>query len=200
MITVGLTGGIGSGKSTIAKAFNKLGVPIYYADTESKILVNTNRTLIERLIREFGADIYNDFGIDKNKFASLIFSNQKMLKKANEIIHPIVFEDFLKWKSTFAEEQTKYIIKESAILFESNANKLVDYTITVSADSNTRINRVCKRDNLTNEEVKKRIENQLSDHERESMSDFIIYNDNGILLLPQILKIHKTLLQYGKVL
>ncbi|MBN1111626.1 MAG: dephospho-CoA kinase [Bacteroidales bacterium] len=201
MIVVGLTGGIGSGKSTVAKVFEKLGAPVYLADIESKILVNTNKELIILLSEEFGSNIYNKNGLDKQKFASIIFSNKENLAKANSIIHPFVFNHFLQWKETCKKNNAKYVIKESAILFESDANKLVDYTITVSTNQQERIKRVCKRDNLKPSEVQKRIENQLSDLQRENLADFTIYNNEGDLILPQILNIHNILLErYEKLL
>lgn len=192
VIIVGLTGGIGSGKSTVRKIFENLGVPVYDADYESKQLLNTDEELKKELIKAFGEKIYSNEGfINKKVFAAIIFNDEKELEKANSIIHPAVEKHFLNWVNS---QEAKYVVKEAAILFESGSFKKTDKIITVSAPVELRIKRVCKRDNTNEEQVRQRIKNQMTDEERKSRSDWVIINDEKQLILPQILKIHDLLI------
>jgi dephospho-CoA kinase len=192
MIIVGLTGGIGSGKSTVAKIFYQLGIPVYDADSRSKNIVNTNIEIKNFLKNEFGNDIYiSENQLDTKKLAKYIFNNKELLQKVNSIIHPKVNEDFKIWSEN---QKSKYVIKEAAILFESGSYKQTDKIITVTAPVNVRIERVCKRDNTNEEQVKSRINNQMSDEEKIKKSHFVIYNDNSKLLIPQIINIHNQIL------
>jgi dephospho-CoA kinase len=190
MIKVGLTGNIGSGKTTISKIFEKLGVPIYNSDEKSKLLLDTNIQLKEKLIEKFG-NIYDNDKIDKKKFADIIFTDKDELEKANVIIHPFVKEDFDKWCD---EQVSEYIIKESAIIFERNIDKYLDKVIVVYAPEYERIRRIMKRDITTIEDIQERIDAQLSDKEKNDKADFVILNWEGDVE-KQVLEIHKKLIK-----
>lgn len=191
MFKVGLTGGIGSGKTTVSKVFRRLGIPVFSADEEAKIITSSDLNVIEQLKKEFGNDIYIDNELNKEKLASIIFNDDKALHKVNSIIHPVVREYFIKWCT---EQKSPYVIEEAAILFESGAHKEMDYTINVHADELVRINRVMKRNTTSFEQVKERIKNQLSDDERFKLADVTVYNNEDDMILPQILKIHQEII------
>jgi dephospho-CoA kinase len=195
MIKIGLTGGIGSGKTLVSKVFSQLGIPIFNADYEAKYILNKDPEVITQIKNSFG-DIYDANGINKKKLASIIFNDQEALKKVNSIIHPQVLKYFNTWITN--QKGTKYIIKEAAILFESNAYKELNATINVHADELIRIERVIKRDKTTVNEVKNRINNQLSDSDRIKLADYTIYNNGDKMLLPQILEIHNKILKIKK--
>ena len=193
MKKIGLTGGIGSGKSTVAKIFETLKIPVYYSDYWAKELINSNSVIIEALTQKYGNDIYLNGKINKEKFASIIFSDKKELEFVNSIVHPEVKKHFDAWCNEQSQHQAGYIIKEAAILFESGAYKQVDKIITVSANIPVRVSRVVQRDKIPEELVYKKIKNQMTDEEKIKRSDFVIYNNPEDLLIPQVLKIHKVL-------
>ena len=195
MIKIGLTGGIGSGKTLVSKVFSQFGIPVFNADYNAKLILNQDIEVISEITKHFG-DLYSQEGINKEKFASIIFNNPKDLKKVNAIIHPKVLEYFNSWVTK--QQNADYIIKEAAILFESNTHKDLDMTINVHADELVRINRVVKRDKSTIENVKSRIKNQISDNDRINIADFTIYNNGDRMLLPQILEIHNKILKSKK--
>lgn len=189
MIKIGITGGIGSGKTTVCKVFELLGVPVYYADIEAKQILNSNLEVKKNIITTFGNSVLNDEDkIDKKKLASLVFNNKENLEKLNSIVHPAVREHFENWIQQHSTQ--KYILKEAAILFESGSYKLVDKIITVVAPLELKISRTIQRDKVTQAEVELRISNQLNDDEKIKRSQFVIHNDEQQLLIPQILKIH----------
>ncbi|MBT5699677.1 MAG: dephospho-CoA kinase [Flavobacteriales bacterium] len=191
MKKIGITGGIGSGKTYVASVFQSLGIPIFNADIQAKKIMTSSRKLIKLLKEEFGNDIYKDSDLNKEKLASIVFSNSDKLQKLNSLVHPIVKEEFNNW----CKKQTSpYIIKEAAILFESNSHIGLDAVICVSAPLDLRIERLLNRDDYSEKEIKKRIENQISQEEKEKLSDYIIVNDEKDLLLPKIIKFHKELL------
>ncbi len=191
MITVGLTGGIGSGKSLIGEIFKRLGIPVFHADDEAKIILNSDEAVVGRIKKEFGENIYTSHGVDRKQLADIIFNDQTALSKINAIIHPRVRQYFIEWKG---KQKAKYVIEEAAILFESNAYKELDITINVHADELIRIKRVVERDKTSGETVKSRMNNQLSDEERIKLADYTIYNDGKQMLLPQVLNIHHKIL------
>jgi len=194
MIKIGLTGGIGSGKTTVAKIFENLGVPVYYSDYWAKELSNTNTEIIDGLKQEFGEKIYSkNKTLNKTLLSKIIFNDKSQLEKVNNIIHPIVRNHFDSWANEHKKTNQKYIIKEAAILFESGAYKQVDKIITVFTELNLRIERLQKRDNITKSEILKKIAAQMPEEEKIKLSDYIIYNNKNDLLLPQILNIHETL-------
>lgn len=191
MIKVGLTGGIGSGKTLVSKIFVHLGVPVFNADNEAKSIINSDQELIQQLKNAFG-DIYIQDQLDRKKLASIIFKNKEALQTINSLVHPKVYARFLEWSAQ--QVQAKYVVQEAAILFESNVHKVLNLTINVHADEFIRIDRVIERDNTSSEEVKYRMKNQLSDQERMRLADYTIYNNGDRMLLPQVLDIHGKIL------
>jgi len=194
MLKVGITGGIGSGKTTVCKVFETLGVPVYYADVEAKKIQEEDAEVKGAIVKEFGENIITSSGtIDRTKLAAIVFNNKDKLQKLNNIVHPAVAKHFNDWLA--ANRASKYTLQEAAILFESGVYKTVDKIISVIAPLDIRIARTIKRDRISEELVKQRINNQLSDEEKIKRSDFIIYNDEQQLLIPQIIRIHEQLNQ-----
>ena len=196
-IKVGVTGGIGSGKSTVCKIFRLLGVPVFEADKVAKELINSNSKIKRELINLFGEDIYMANGlVNRKKLADIIFNDDIQLAKINELVHPIVREEFLKWEKL---QKTKYVIHEAAILFESGFYKIMDFTILVSTNKNERVKRVMKRDNIPEELVLERMEKQWSDEEKRKLATVEIKNNDENLIIPQIVKTDKQIREYGKI-
>ena len=190
MIKLGLTGGIGSGKSTVAKVFQEMGVPVYYADDEAKKFL-VFEDVKKRLQALFGARVVNTLGvIDKPVLASIVFTDEKELAKLNALIHPLLEDDFQKW---VLKQNTSFIVKEAAILFEAGFDKSVDKILTVSAPIEQRISRVIKRDGVSRQQVLDRISKQWTDQQREAKSDFVIRNANEDMILAEILEIYSQL-------
>jgi dephospho-CoA kinase len=192
MLKVGLTGGIGSGKSLVADIFKHLGIPVYHADDRSKSLLDMSDDLRRQLIIAFGPDIYHKNTINKPAFASLIFASRKSIEKANSIIHPFVFADFEQW--CLQQKRAPYLIMEAAILFESGAQQFLDHTITIEANEGIRIHRVLSRDQTDLESVSRRMQFQFTDQKRQALADSIIINNEKQLLIPQVIRIHELLL------
>ena len=192
MLKVGITGGIGSGKTTVCKVFALLGIPVFYSDEESKKLLYNDLALRREVSKVFGSDVINAEGkIDKKRLAVVVFSNKEKLEQLNAILHPAVGIRFEEWVKE--HEQNKYILKEAAILFESGANIQVNTVITVTAPQDLKIQRAMQRDTITREQVEQRMKNQMSDEEKIKLSQFVIYNNEVQLLIPQVLKIHSLL-------
>lgn len=191
MVKVGITGGIGSGKSTITELFMMCGIPAYIADTESKKLVASSPVIKEKLIKLFGEELYPDGILNKKLLASHIFNDKQKLETVNAIIHPEVEKDFRKWVQVHSNEPI--LIHEAAILFESGFNKLMDKVIMVYAPIDIRIQRVINRDNNQYADVLKRMENQMKDEEKINLSDFIIVNDETQSLIEQVISIIQQL-------
>ncbi len=197
ILKVGITGGIGSGKSTVCRIFKMLGVPVFEADIVAKELLNSNNKIKEGLVRLFGEGIYiPGSGVNRKKLAEIIFNDDIQLSKVNELIHPEVKNEFQRW---LKKQNTRYIIHEAAIMFESGFYKMMDFTILVTAPEAERIERVSKRDNTKRELVKARIERQWTDTEKIAFANAEIRNDNSELIIPQIIKIDKNLREYGKI-
>ncbi len=196
MLKVGITGGIGSGKTTVCKILELWGIPVFYSDARAKDLMQTDLKLIEDIKASFGESVYFENGQpDRKRLASIVFNDEHKLKKLNSLIHPAVFRDFDQWA---LQQKAPYVVKEAAILFESGSYKDCDFVIAVIAPSDIRIKRVMDRDKVTETEVRKRMANQLSDEEKKERSDFIVFNDESHLLIPQVLSIHQHLLNSGK--
>lgn len=185
---VGITGGIGSGKSTVCKVFEMLGVPVYYADEESRLLLN-DPDILKKISEIFGPEVITSGKADRKKISSIVFNDKAKLASLNSIVHPAVIAHFDNWCKTHSE--FSYVIKEAAILFESETYKNVQKIITVTAPVDVRIERVMKRDNVTEEEVRRRMSHQISDEEKIKRSDYVLVNDEESLLIPQIIKLHQ---------
>lgn len=185
MIKIGITGGIGSGKSTVASLLELQGIPVYVADKESKKLTTSLPAIREGLTALFGTEIYTDEGLNKRLLASLIFGNPEYLKQVNGIIHPEVKRHFCEWA---AKQPVEICAIESAILFESGFDSITDKSLMVYAPLPLRIERTVLRDEAAKEEVAKRIGNQLSDEIKRDRSDYVILNDDRHALLPQVEK------------
>ena len=197
MLKIGITGGIGSGKSTVCRVFSVMGIPVFEADKVAKRLMVTDPEIHEKLVRLFGSAVYlPDQTIDRKFLAEIVFKDPSLLAQLNGIIHPVVRKTFFDWCE---KQQSTYIIHEAAILFESGFYKMMDITITVVTSENERIQRVMKRDCITLELVKERIKNQWSDEERIKLADFVIGNNDDQLIIPQIIEIDKNIRAYGKV-
>ena len=186
MIKVGLTGGIGSGKTTIARIFMQLGVPIYFSDTRAKYLMQNNKFLKESLISLFGSKVFINSLLNRSYISSIVFSNPEELVKLNTLVHPFVQKDFQYW---LASKNTKYVIKEAAILFEAGADKFLDHVILVESPEDLKISRVMLRDGITREEVLMRMGKQWSDDKKRTNADYIIFNNEKCSLINQILRL-----------
>lgn len=190
---IGLTGGIGSGKTTVAKMFQDLGVPVYIADEEAKKLNDTSKTIIKGLKKLLGDTIYSADGkLNRKKMASMIFNDAEVLAKVNNLIHPEVAKHFEKWT---ALQTVPYVLKEAAILFESGSHKNCDKVILVTAPEEIRIKRVMNRDKVSREEVLSRMKNQWSEEEKRKLSDFIIENTDIAHTYSQVETLHMNLLK-----
>jgi dephospho-CoA kinase len=187
MLKIGLTGGIGSGKSVVADLLGVMGVPVYDSDSRSKQLCDTDDILKSGLMSLFGEKIYNDGVLNRSLLAERIFKDENALKSVNELIHPAVVRDFMSWIGRHVS--SPLVVQETAILFEAGLSGLYDYIISVTAPESIRINRVYKRSGLLPEEVGNRMKNQINDEERVRLSDFVIINDGSKSLIKQVEKI-----------
>ncbi len=192
MIKIGITGGIGAGKSLVCEVFKALGIPVFNADYEAKHIIATDKTLRESFISHFGSDIYfTDGTLNKTVLAHIIFNNADELRYVNSIVHPLVFDAFNKWSLQFRDKE--YLLHESAILFESGANKHVDKTIAVTAPLELRIKRIMQRDGVQQNEIEARMRNQWEQSRIAGLADMEIINDEKKLIIPQILEIHNKI-------
>lgn len=196
MLKVGLTGGIGSGKSFVAALFAEFGVPVYEADKEAKMLIEVDPEIVAAYKSFFGNSIYTPLGLNRKMVASIVFGDQALLERVNAVVHPAVARHFDEWLKQHSE--APYVIHEAAILFESRSNELMDKVITVSASEAIRIARVTERDGVGEEAVRSRINNQMKEEERIAKANFVIVNDESQLLIPQVVQLHNQLLQLSK--
>tara|TARA_B110000444_G_scaffold178433_1_gene167135 strand:- start:902 stop:1489 length:588 start_codon:yes stop_codon:yes gene_type:complete len=173
MKNIGLTGGIGSGKSTVSKILLNHKIPVYDSDSRAKYLMNFSLELKNKIIENFGENSYIDNELNKNFISDIIFNNKLAMNKINLLVHPFVYEDFNKWKKNFF---SKYVIFESALIFETGSYKINDFNILVISDINERIKRVVKRDFLEEKDVLIKIKNQWSDKKKIPLADYIIKN------------------------
>ena len=191
MLKVGITGGIGSGKSTVCRVFSVLGIPVFESDKIARELMNTETEIKQQLVDLFGTAVYlPDHTINRKYLAGIVFNNPSLLAQLNTIVHPVVRKTFFDWCE---KQQTPYIIHEAAILFESGFYKMMDKTITVITSEHERIQRVMKRDGITLEMVNERIKNQWNDQQRKELADFVIGNNDDELVIPQVIEIDKKL-------
>ncbi|HSO85515.1 MAG TPA: dephospho-CoA kinase [Draconibacterium sp.] len=196
-LSIGITGGIGSGKSIVCKIFKIIGIPVFEADVIAKTLINSNTEIRNGLIQLFGKTIYDsDNKINRRMLANLIFNDDLLMEKINQLIHPVVRFEFTNW---LKQQNSVYVIHEAAILFESGFYKMMDYTILVSAPEEMRIERAVRRDNIQPEQVRLRMSKQWPDEEKRKLAGFELVNDNKNLLIPQILEIDNKIKTYGKI-
>ncbi len=187
MLKVGITGGIGSGKTTVCRIFELLNIPVYYADDRAKWLMQHDPDLIKNIIDLFGTSAYlPDGGLNRAYIGKLVFSNKALLAQLNKLVHPAVFLDGERW---FAKQTSRYAIKEAALFYETGSYQQMDKMIVVTADREERIRRVMLRDGLEREAVEARMDKQLPEAEKIAKADFVIYNDGREMLIPKILEI-----------
>ena len=196
-IIIGITGGIGSGKSTLSERLREIGYSVYDSDLEARRLQNEHPEIQDQLIELFGEDIYNNQGLTRSVLAQLVFGKPELLAKLNAIVHPVVHTDFMNWIQSHSAENLLFM--ESAILFESGFNKIVDKVIVMTASENIRIARVMKRDKVTEEQVKARMSHQMADDMKIAIADFVIHSDDCQPLVMKMKKILDELLESVEV-
>lgn len=195
MLRVGITGGIGSGKSTVCRVLEVLGVPVFDADTEAKRLMNEDSGLRSELIAAFGSSIFPDGVLDRKALAEIVFSDVVALTRLNELVHPRVRARFADWTSTVTKP---YVVQEAAIMIGTGGARLMDHVVAVTAPVELRIARVMARDGVPRSAVEARIKNQPSDAEMTASSDTVILNDERQLVIPQVLALHEAMLQLAR--
>ncbi len=199
MLKIGITGGIGSGKTTVCKLFEALHIPIYYADDRAKWLMQNDAELMDELREAFGREVYTGSGIlDRPFLAQIVFGDAEKLAKLNSLVHPAVQRDNDEWQRAQKYRDVAYTLKEAALLYESGANAHLDKIIVVSADLETRISRVMQRDNCSRQAVLARIDKQMPQEEKEKLADFRILNQEKENLAAQVQKIHEQLLKLAQ--
>ena len=194
-LKIGLTGGLGSGKSTVAKIFEVLGIPVYYADAEAKRIMNEDPQLKAEIINHFGQEAYIDNRLNRTYISSIVFNNKDKLSLLNSIVHPATIRDSKEWIN---KQTTPYAIKEAALIFESGSQESLDYVIGVSAPAHLRMQRAMHRDNMTRGQVQQRMSKQIEEVIKMHLCDFIIYNDEVKPVIPQVLALHKKLIALSK--
>lgn len=194
-LQIGVTGGIGSGKSLVCKIFTLLGTPVYDADQRAKWLTNFDEQIRSAITAIFGLEAYNDRGLDRDYIAGIVFKNPKLLEQLNQVVHPAVGKDYQQWVQDHKDD--KYIIKEAAIMFESGSAANLDRIINVSAPEKLRIQRVLERDPFrSEEEIRSIIGRQMPEEERQKRADYIIHNDDNHMVIPQVLELHDLFVVY----
>lgn len=191
-LKLGVTGGIGSGKTTVCRVFSVLGIPVFSADNEARKFMNNDTSLIRQINLLAGKDLYTSGKLDRQELARLIFNDPDLLGRVNALVHPVVFDHFRKWVE---KQDAPYVVMEVAILFESGASSLVDKVLTIVTPVEERIDRLVKGKKFTREEVLERIKNQIDDDFRISHSDYVIHNSENDMILPAILNVHKDLIK-----
>ncbi|PSR04734.1 MAG: dephospho-CoA kinase [Bacteroidetes bacterium SW_11_45_7] len=188
MTRVGITGGIGSGKTTVCRIFEALRIPVYYADDRAKKLMQEDDQLIRQVKEAFGEEMYDAHNrLQRQKLADIVFNDEAELKTLNSLVHPAVFRDGQKWAEK--HQDVPYTLKEAALMFESGSYQWVDKMIVVTAPEETRIQRITERDGSTPEQVRARMAQQMPQEEKDEKADFLIHNDGTQLLIPQVLEI-----------
>jgi len=195
MIRVGLTGGIGSGKTAVARVFRTLGIPVFEADAEGRRIMQEDAAVIKAVTERFGTSVVRNGAIDRAMVASIVFKDPAALKDLNAIIHPAVRTGFLRWA---AEQNAPYVIMEAAVMAENGGHRTMDQVIVVTAPAELRIQRVMARDGVGRDAVDARMANQVGDAERLKLADHVIHNDDQQLVIPQILAVHQALLTFAK--
>lgn len=196
MIKVGLTGGIGSGKTTVAGILKNLGIPVFVADKEARNLMESSPELISSIKAAFGDEAYNENGLNRAFIAGIVFSDPLKLKKLNMLTHPAVHRHFESW--ALQQKDVPYIVEEAALLYETGAWKYFDYIVLVTAPKRLRIERVISRDNTSEEEVLKRMDSQMPEEDKVPLAHFLIFNDEKSLVLNQVLTFHEKMISLSK--
>lgn len=191
MLRVGITGGIGSGKSTVARIFEVLGIPVYYADDAAKRIMNEDASLREAIMSAFGPETYTNGLLNRSVLSAIVFNNKEKLDQLNSLVHPATIRDGEKWMRA---QTTPYAIKEAAIFFESGSHAGLDLIIGVYAPAALRIHRAMQRDNITREAVQERMSKQIQEEIKMRLCDYVIVNDEQQAVLPQVLTLHKQLI------
>ncbi|MCD8071644.1 MAG: dephospho-CoA kinase [Alistipes sp.] len=189
MLKIGLTGGIGSGKSTVARIFRTLGIPVYDSDSRAKALMHGGQ-LRKRLTALFGPGAYSGGELQTAYIASLVFKDRQLLERLNAIVHPAVMHDFERWAAEKERSGCPYVVQENAILFDHGFDRPLDFTVTVSAPEPERLARAAERDGRDPEDVRGRIANQMTDPQREQRADYVIHNGERQLIVPAVVAIH----------
>lgn len=195
MLKIGITGGIGSGKTTISKIFALLGVPVYYADQAARDILNNDMDLQEQVKQHFGADIYNKGLLDRERLGGIVFNDEEKLELLNSLVHPATIRASEEWA---ARQQAPYVLKEAALLFETEAFHYLDRVIGVFAPQPLRIQRVMKRDQVNRNEVLARMHKQMDETIKMRLCDDVIYNDEQQMVIPQVLALHEKLLELSE--
>jgi dephospho-CoA kinase len=194
MLKIGITGGIGSGKTTVCKVFELLGIPVFYADHVAKSIMQTDELLKTEVLSAFGQESYSKDGqLNRPYISTIVFNDESELKKLNAIVHPAVFRAFDKWITTHSD--APYILKEAALLFESKSYKMCDLSILVVSPEATRIRRVIARDHISKDEIMLRMKRQFTDEQKMKLADHMLINDENRLLIPQIVSLHQQFLK-----
>jgi len=192
---LGITGGIGSGKTSVGRVFEVLGIPVFSADKNAQDIMDNNLEIKNSLNSISGKNLYINGNLDRALLASIIFNDSSILKKVNSLVHPAVFDNFTQWTIV---QDSPYVIMEAAILFESGASEFVDRVVTIVAPVEQRVARVILRNKLSAQQVMDRMKNQMADETRIKLSDYVIYNSENDMIIPVILKIHNDILTYIK--
>lgn len=195
MLRIGITGGIGSGKTTVAGIFEVLGVPVYYADTAAKRLMQEDENLKKEIIAHFGEKVYEKGVLNRAYLSALVFTKSEKLEQLNALVHPATIRDAENW---MAHQYTSYVIKEAALLFESGSQAGLDYIIGTAAPLHLRVERTMKRDLCTKEEVMARMDKQIQESVKMRLCHFVIHNNEREAVVPQVLALHQTLLELSK--
>ncbi|MFN2457300.1 MAG: dephospho-CoA kinase [Chitinophagaceae bacterium] len=192
MLKIGLTGGIGSGKTTVAKIFEILGIPVYYADAASKRLLQSDKNLIADIKKNFGEDVYTHEQVNHSRLAAIVFNDPQKLQLLNKLVHPPTIKDAEEWME---QQTTPYVIKEAALLYESGSVQQLDYVVGVQAPKHLRMKRAIDRDKVPKEEILNRMQQQIDEDIKMKLCDFIIENDEQELVIPQVLILHETFIK-----
>ncbi len=193
MLSVGITGGIGSGKSTVCRVFELLEVPVFYADDVARKLQDTDVQVREKMTALLGKEIFTNDVLNRKLVAEKVFVDKNLLSQLNQIIHPATINEFNKWKENYIDKP--YILKEAAVLFESESHKGLDAIIVVTAPEELRIERIIKRDKTSKAQIIDRMKNQMAEEKKIARADYLIVNDESSAIIPQIMKIHQSILQ-----
>ena len=198
-LKIGITGGIGSGKTTVCKVFELLGIPVFYADIAAKEVMHTDEELKSEIINAFGIESFSESGIlNRKHLADIVFYDKKALETLNALVHPAVFRAFDNWSGE--QVNAPYILKEAALLFESGSYKMCSHSILVKSPDQLKISRVMARDHITEADVKLRMLRQFTDSEKEELANYIILNDEASLVIPQVLHLHEQFLAMNPIL